>query len=78
MLSFFGIMCHVGIDVGTNTTAPKILMERLGLTLRNQRNNDDAYVCTRNGAMPVIPAELKKAIGKKKMICRSGKSATPA
>lgn len=32
-LSFIGIMCHVGIDVGTNTTAPKILMERLGITL---------------------------------------------
>lgn len=32
-LSFIGIMCHVGIDVGTNTTAPKILMERLGVTL---------------------------------------------
>jgi fucose permease len=31
-------MCHVGIDVGTNTTAPKILMERLGLTL-----NDAAF-----------------------------------
>ena len=26
-------MCHVGIDVGTNTTAPKILMERLSMTL---------------------------------------------
>ena len=33
MLCFIGIMCHVGIDVGTNTTAPKILMERLGMTL---------------------------------------------
>lgn len=33
LLSFVGIMCHVGIDVGTNTTAPKILMERLGWTL---------------------------------------------
>jgi fucose permease len=33
LLSFFGIMCHVGIDVGTNTTAPKILMERLGMSL---------------------------------------------
>lgn len=38
LLSFLGIMCHVGIDVGTNTTAPKILMERLGLTL-----NDAAF-----------------------------------
>ena len=33
LLSFLGIMCHVGIDVGANTTAPKILMERLGWTL---------------------------------------------
>jgi len=38
LLSFLGIACHVGIDVGTNTTAPKILMERLGLTL-----NDAAF-----------------------------------
>ena len=35
LLCFLGIMCHVGIDVGTNTTAPKILMERLGMTLDN-------------------------------------------
>lgn len=33
MLSFLGIMCHVGIDVGVNVTAPKILMERLDLSL---------------------------------------------
>lgn len=33
LLCFVGIMCHVGIDVGTNTTAPKILMERLGMSL---------------------------------------------
>ncbi|MBO4977432.1 MAG: MFS transporter [Muribaculaceae bacterium] len=32
-LCFLGIMCHVGIDVGTNTTAPKIIMERVGLPL---------------------------------------------
>ena len=38
LLSFFGIMCHVGIDVGTNTTAPKILMERLDMSL-----NDAAF-----------------------------------
>lgn len=35
LLSFIGIMCHVGIDVGTNTTAPKILMERLGMKLND-------------------------------------------
>lgn len=33
LLCFLGIMCHVGIDVGTNTTAPKILMERLQFSL---------------------------------------------
>lgn len=33
LLCFIGIMCHVGIDVSTNTTAPKIIMERLGLPL---------------------------------------------
>lgn len=33
LLSFLGIMCHVGIDVGLNVTAPKILQERLGIPL---------------------------------------------
>ena len=33
LLCFLSIMCHVGIDVGTNTTAPKILMERHEMTL---------------------------------------------
>lgn len=33
LISFLGIMCHVGIDVGTNTTAPKLLIEKLGMTL---------------------------------------------
>ncbi|MBQ9646020.1 MAG: MFS transporter [Prevotella sp.] len=33
LLSFLGIVCHVGIDVGTNTTAPKLLIERVGMTL---------------------------------------------
>ena len=35
LLCFIGIMCHVGIDVGTKTTAPKILMERLGMGLHD-------------------------------------------
>ncbi len=33
LLCFLGIICHVGIDVGTNTTAPTIIMERLSLPL---------------------------------------------
>ena len=38
LLSFIGIMSHVGIDVATNTTAPKLLIERLGMSL-----NDAAF-----------------------------------
>lgn len=41
LLCFLGIMCHVGIDVGTNVTSPRILMERLELT-----NLDDANYAT--------------------------------
>ncbi len=43
LLSFIGIMCHVGIDVGTNTTAPKILMERLGWTLNEAAFSTSLY-----------------------------------
>ena len=35
LLCFFGIMCHVGIDVGTNTTAPKLLQQYAGLALND-------------------------------------------
>lgn len=43
LLSFIGIMCHVGVDVGTNTTAPKILMERLGWTLNDAAKATSLY-----------------------------------
>lgn len=33
LLLFLGIMMHVGIDVGVNTTAPKLLIERTGMAL---------------------------------------------
>lgn len=33
LISFLCIICHVGIDVGLNLTAPKLLMERLDMTL---------------------------------------------
>lgn len=41
LLCFLAIVCHVGIDVGTNITAPKLLMERLGVTL-----DDAAYAAS--------------------------------
>jgi len=33
LLCFIGIVMHVGLDVGINVTAPKIMMERCGMTL---------------------------------------------
>lgn len=33
LLLFLGILVHVGIDVGVNITAPKLLIERAGITL---------------------------------------------
>ena len=41
LLCFLAIICHVGIDVGTSVTAPKILMERVGMSL-----DKAAFVCT--------------------------------
>ncbi|MDR1222386.1 MAG: MFS transporter [Tannerella sp.] len=32
LLSFIGIMCHVGIDVGINTTMPEIMKEYFGMS----------------------------------------------
>jgi len=43
LLSFFGIMCHVGIDVGFNVTAPKILIERLGMDLTDAGYSTSLY-----------------------------------
>ena len=40
LLCFIGIMFHVGIDVGTNATAPKIIMERIHLPI------EDATIAT--------------------------------
>ena len=39
-ICFIGIMCHVGVDVGTNTFAPQILIERLGMKV------EDAVIAT--------------------------------
>lgn len=38
LLCFLGIMCHVGIDVGTNVTAPRILMERCHMVKLDDAN----------------------------------------
>lgn len=33
ILCFLGVMCTAGLDIGTNSTAPKLLVERLGMPL---------------------------------------------
>ncbi|MDR0749687.1 MAG: MFS transporter [Tannerellaceae bacterium] len=42
-LSFLGIICHAGIDVGVNVTAPKLLMERLHIPLSAAGYATSAY-----------------------------------
>ena len=52
LLSFLGIMCHVGIDVGSNTTAPKILMERVGMSLEQAGLATSVYfICRTVGCL---------------------------
>ena len=52
LLAFCGIMCHVGIDVGTNTTAPRLLMERAGLSLETAGLATSIYfVCRTVGCL---------------------------
>ena len=51
LLCFLGIMCHVGIDVGANTTAPKIIMERLGLPLEEAGFATSVYFIFRTTRM---------------------------
>ena len=47
LLSFIGIICHVGIDVGTNAMAPKLLMERLGIGLDEAAFSSSLYFAFR-------------------------------
>ncbi|MDO5608373.1 MAG: MFS transporter [Capnocytophaga sp.] len=47
LLSFIGILCHVGLDVGINVSAPKILMEHLGHTLEDASIGTKIYFAFR-------------------------------
>ena len=48
-LCFMGIFCHVGIDVGVNTYAPKIIMERLSVPLEEATFATSLYFIFRTG-----------------------------
>ena len=43
LLCFIGIICHVGIDVGINTTAPKILIAKTGQSLATAGSATSIY-----------------------------------
>ncbi len=43
LLLFFGIVSHVGIDVGVNTCVPKIIMERIGSPLEKATMATSVY-----------------------------------
>ena len=64
LLCFLGIMCHVGIDVGTNTTAPKILMERLSLPLEDAAFATSVYFIFRTAGCFLGAFILRKVSAK--------------
>lgn len=49
LLCFLGIMCHVGIDVGTNTFAPQILIEKFNLSVADAVIGTQIYFYFRTG-----------------------------
>jgi fucose permease len=65
LLFFIGIMAHVGIDVGINATAPKILMERVGMSLADAGLATSVYFLFRvigcfSGTFIMARAQLHK------------------
>lgn len=47
LLLFIGILMHVGIDVGVNITAPKLLQERVGMALQDAMYATSVYFLLR-------------------------------
>lgn len=70
LLCFLGIMCHVGIDVGTNTTAPKILMERLALPLEEAGFATGIYFIFRTAGC-LLGAFILRSISAKRFFAAS-------
>jgi fucose permease len=65
LLCFIGIICHVGIDVGTNVSAPKILIDRLGISLAQAGYATSLYFLCRTvgafcGSMILAKWDAKK------------------
>lgn len=47
LLLFIGILMHVGVDVGVNITAPKLLQERVGMALQDAMYATSVYFLLR-------------------------------
>ncbi len=60
LLLFLGIMAHVGLDVGINTTAPKLLMERLNISLADAGYATSFYFIFRTAGCLLGSALLAK------------------
>jgi fucose permease len=63
---FLGIMAHVGLDVGINTTAPKLLMEHLGMALTDAGYATSFYFIFRTAGC-LIGSYLLSKFGDKKV-----------
>lgn len=79
LLCFIGIMCHVGIDVGTNTAAPQILIDRLGWTLDKAIYATSVYFIFRtigcfSGSflLAKLPAKIVFGVSVLFMLCAMG------
>jgi fucose permease len=68
LLLFLGIMAHVGLDVGINTTAPKILMERLNIGLADAGYATSFYFIFRTAGCFLGSGLLAKFSSKKVFI----------
>jgi fucose permease len=68
LLLFLGIMAHVGLDVGINTTAPKLLMERLHIELADAGYATSFYFIFRTAGCFMGSGLLAKFSSKKVFI----------
>ncbi|MFA6592041.1 MAG: MFS transporter [Bacteroidales bacterium] len=65
LMLFMGIFCIVGVDVGTNTVGPKLLIERCGLAVTSAGIASSTYfICRTAGAL--IGAILLAKINERK------------
>ena len=67
---FIGIMAHVGLDVGINITAPKLLIERIGITLADAGFATSFYFIFRTTGC-LIGSYLLSKFGDKKVFVTS-------